>query len=76
MGEVAAKPTEGVFRPCGGSPSGPPGHLPQKGEETVGFAYEFSSSTFRPSERISFTSTLNDSGMPASKLSSPRTIAS
>src|SRR5690606_37705739 len=36
--------------------------------------HEFSSSTFRPSERISFTSTLNDSGMPASKLSSPRTM--
>src|SRR5690606_41881356 len=36
----------------------------------------FSSSTFRPSERISLTSTLNDSGMPASKLSSPRTMAS
>ncbi len=36
----------------------------------------FSSSTFRPSERISLTSTLKLSGMPASKLSSPRTIAS
>src|SRR5215472_8493448 len=35
-----------------------------------------SSSTLRPSERNSFTSTLKDSGMPASKLSSPRTIAS
>src|SRR5262249_41248623 len=34
------------------------------------------SSTLRPSERSSFTSTLKDSGMPASKLSSPRTIAS
>ena len=33
-------------------------------------------STLRPSERISLTRTLKDSGMPASKLSSPRTIAS
>ena len=32
--------------------------------------------TFKPSERISFTSTLNDSGTPASKLSSPLTMAS
>ncbi len=35
----------------------------------------FSSSTFRPSERISLTSTLKLSGMPASKVSSPRTMA-
>ena len=34
------------------------------------------SSTLRPSARISLTSTLNDSGMPASNVSSPRTIAS
>ena len=32
--------------------------------------------TFKPSDRNSFTNTLKDSGMPASKLSSPRTIAS
>src|SRR4051812_35544258 len=37
---------------------------------------ELCRSTLRPSERISFTSTLNDSGMPASNVSSPRTIAS
>ena len=36
----------------------------------------FSSSTFRPRERISLTSTLKLSGMPASKVSSPRTIDS
>src|SRR5437773_1703406 len=35
-----------------------------------------SNSTLRPSERSSLTKTLKDSGMPASKLSSPRTIAS
>src|SRR5690606_3552748 len=34
------------------------------------------SSTLRPSERISFTSTLKLSGMPASNVSSPLTIAS
>ena len=34
------------------------------------------SSTLRPSERISLTSTLKLSGMPDSKVSSPRTIAS
>src|SRR5205823_9449926 len=34
------------------------------------------SSTLRPSERSSLTRTLKDSGMPASKVSSPRTIAS
>ena len=34
------------------------------------------SSTLRPSERISFTSTLKLSGMPDSKVSSPRTMAS
>src|SRR5205085_4071530 len=39
-------------------------------------ALELCRSTLRPSERISLTSTLNDSGMPASKVSSPRTIAS
>ncbi|MBI3700438.1 MAG: hypothetical protein HY242_08330, partial [Afipia sp.] len=37
---------------------------------------ELCRSTLRPSERISLTSTLNDSGMPASNVSSPRTIAS
>src|SRR5262249_8664256 len=35
-----------------------------------------SSSTFRPKERISLTSTLKLSGMPASKVSSPRTMDS
>ena len=34
------------------------------------------SSTLSPSARISLTSTLKDSGMPASNVSSPRTIAS
>src|SRR5262249_24393895 len=38
--------------------------------------FELCRSTLRPSERISLTSTLNDSGMPASNVSSPRTIAS
>ena len=38
--------------------------------------YPFCSSTLRPSERISFTSTLKLSGMPDSNVSSPRTIAS
>src|SRR4029077_18130101 len=33
----------------------------------------FTSSTLSDSERISLTSTLNDSGMPASNVSSPRT---
>ena len=33
-------------------------------------------STLRPSDRSSFTNTLKDSGIPASKLSSPRTMAS
>src|SRR5262249_10239946 len=37
---------------------------------------ELCKSTLRPSERISFTSTLNDSGMPDSNASSPRTIDS
>src|SRR6202140_1398567 len=37
---------------------------------------ELCRSALRPSERISWTSTLNDSGIPASKVSSPRTIAS
>src|SRR5580698_5509936 len=36
----------------------------------------FSSSTLRPSERISLTSTLKLSGIPASNASSPRTIDS
>jgi hypothetical protein len=40
-----------------------------------GFSFVVSS-TLRPSDRISFTSTLKLSGMPASKLSSPRTIDS
>src|SRR5262249_40497054 len=38
--------------------------------------FELCRSTLRPSERISLTSTLNDSGIPASNVSSPRTIAS
>src|SRR5262249_27037172 len=38
--------------------------------------FELCRSTLRPSERISLTSTLKDSGMPASNVSSPRTIAS
>ncbi len=39
-------------------------------------ASESRSSMLRPSERISLTRTLNDSGTPASKLSSPLTIDS
>ncbi len=39
-------------------------------------ASESKSSMLRPSERISLTRTLNDSGTPASKLSSPLTIDS
>ena len=38
--------------------------------------FELCRSTLRPSERISLTSTLKLSGMPASNVSSPRTIAS
>src|SRR3974390_2255770 len=38
--------------------------------------FELCKSTLRPSERISLTSTLNDSGIPASNVSSPRTMAS
>src|SRR6266404_908883 len=41
-----------------------------------GAILELCRSTLRPSERISLTSTLNDSGIPASNVSSPRTIAS
>src|SRR6185369_13890996 len=42
----------------------------------AGPTLELCRSTLRPSERISLTSTLNDSGIPASNVSSPRTIAS
>src|ERR1700758_2987888 len=45
-------------------------------EVDCGPTLELCRSTLRPSERISLTSTLNDSGIPASKVSSPRTIAS
>src|ERR1700716_259449 len=38
--------------------------------------FELCRSTLRLSERISLTNTLNDSGIPASNVSSPRTIAS
>src|SRR5581483_49120 len=38
--------------------------------------FELCRSTLRPSERISLTSTLKLSGMPASNVTSPRTIAS
>ncbi len=41
-----------------------------------GACLELCRSTLRPSERISLTSTLKLSGMPASNVSSPRTIAS
>src|SRR5438045_4379172 len=41
-----------------------------------GSSATLSSSTLRPSERISLTSTLKLSGMPASNVSSPLTIAS
>src|ERR1700688_3751326 len=44
--------------------------------EVVPPTLELCRSTLRPSERISLTSTLNDSGIPASNVSSPRTIAS
>ena len=43
---------------------------------STGGASLSTSSTLRPSARISLTSTLKLSGMPASKVSSPRTIAS
>src|SRR5580692_10567131 len=42
----------------------------------VPLSFELCKSTLSPSERISLTSTLNDSGIPASNVSSPRTIAS
>src|SRR6185369_16896498 len=42
----------------------------------AGTCLELCRSTLRPRERISLTSTLKLSGIPASKVSSPRTIAS
>src|SRR3954452_13620470 len=42
----------------------------------VALSLELCRSTLSPSERISLTSTLKDSGIPASNVSSPRTIAS
>src|SRR5262249_35164824 len=45
-------------------------------EVGAGPILELCRSTLRPSERISLTSTLKDSGIPASNVSSPRTIAS
>ena len=50
------------------------GNLARAGCGSSGFGC--TSSTLRPSARISLTSTLKDSGMPASNVSSPRTIAS
>ncbi|MNX61114.1 hypothetical protein D3C86_920390 [compost metagenome] len=72
-----------LFSFCGNAPRkfiqrgeavGPPS--PARRERASVSDQLFSSSTFRPSERISLMSTLKLSGMPASKLSSPRTIAS
>src|SRR5450631_3306306 len=52
------------------------GHYSAASEVDAGPTLELCKSTLRPSERISLTSTLNDSGIPASNVSSPRTIAS
>src|SRR3977135_2267640 len=49
---------------------------PTAASDVVPPTLELCRSTLRPSERISLTSTLNDSGIPASNVSSPRTIAS
>ena len=46
------------------------------GSSGGGTTSEFTSSTLRPRARISLTSTLKLSGIPASKASSPRTMAS
>src|SRR5215475_4617383 len=62
------RPPLSVVRYSAPSDASPPG--------PVRCCFELCRSTLRPSERISLTSTLNDSGMPASNVSSPRTIAS
>ncbi len=69
-----------------GPPQALPRPLPRAGGELVSYSAAIaggssslstlSSSTLRPRLRISFTSTLKLSGMPASKVSSPLTIAS
>src|SRR6478752_1308344 len=73
----------GAERGCPAHPRGDAllaGHKPccysAASEVVAGPILELWRSTLRPSERISLTSTLNDSGMPASNVSSPRTIAS
>src|SRR3954447_18847151 len=51
-------------------------HYSAASDVGVPLSLELCRSTLSPRERISLTSTLNDSGIPASKVSSPRTIAS
>jgi hypothetical protein len=55
---------------CGGASS------PSMAGGRTSVPSDMSSSTLRPRERISLTRTLKLSGMPASKVSSPRTMAS
>src|SRR5436190_22451903 len=63
-----------------GCPAQSAGHdaCPYSAASDVGapLSLELCKSTLSPNERISLTSTLNDSGIPASNVSSPRTIAS
>src|SRR5690606_23649741 len=64
---------------CGGAVFGrqrPEAHSAASGHSSSSPSLSEESSTLRPSERISFTSTLKLSGIPASKVSSPLTIAS
>ena len=74
---LAVAPIVGNMTSTGAAPSPLPQRLTLLGRfRRPGACLELCRSTLRPSERISLTSTLKLSGMPASNVSSPRTIAS
>ena len=70
----------GILEPAlcapGTTPSHLLGRLGRAAVRSLAARLVLVSSTLRPSERISLTSTLKLSGMPDSKVSSPRTMAS
>src|SRR6478735_2872322 len=68
LAEICPSPSIIARRYSAASAASPPG--------PVRCCLELCRSTLRLSERISLTNTLNDSGIPASNVSSPRTIAS
>ena len=74
--ETSPRPRRSWLLPYSAAAGGNCGRGSGNASSSISVAAELSSSTLRPSARISLISTLKLSGIPASKASSPRTMDS